>query len=402
MSAVQYEVGGVRLQRPFKIRRLGHLHFFSGNIGKTLDFYTRLLGLRISDILDVGKRLSPEAVAGLDDPHLYFTRFGSDHHSFVLCSDRIPVARGTPLPPGINVGQISWQVGSLAEVVEGEKWFRDGGRTVLRSGRDTAGANWHTYTPDPDGHPNELFYGMEQIGWSGHSKPLVMHRGYQEAPALPHISEQQEIEEAQAKGVDLASGSHRLDSRSPFVHDLAGVLAARPFRITGIGPVRLFAREPDASVTFYREQLGLRLTEEIEWRGHKCSFLRANNEHHSIAIYPEALREEIAPPTDNLCLSLGLRLGSYAQLRAAADYLESEGVELRELDPALFPGMDYTIFAVDPDGHMVQLYCYMEQIGWNGQPRPADLRRKVRTPWPDALEPLSDDMDGDVFMGPLA
>ena len=43
-----------------------------------------------------------------------------------------------------------------------------------------------------------------------------------------------------------------------------------------------------------------------------------------------------------------------------------------QVSPArAFPGIDYSAFAIDPDGHAMQLYYYMEQIGWDGKPRPA-------------------------------
>ena len=50
------------------------------------------------------------------------------------------------------------------------------------SGRDMPGSNWHTYLLDPDGHSNELYYGIEQIGWDGYSKPQSMYdRGFNDA-----------------------------------------------------------------------------------------------------------------------------------------------------------------------------------------------------------------------------
>ena len=49
----------------------------------------------------------------------------------------------------------------------------------------------------------------------------------------------------------------------------------------------------------------------------------------------------------------------------------------------------------------MQLYYYMEQIGWDGQPRPAAARRKVQQGnWPKALEPLTDTYTGEPFFGP--
>jgi hypothetical protein len=72
------------------------------------------------------------------------------------------------------------------------------------------------------------------------------------------------------------------------------------------------------------------------------------------------------------------------------------------LPPELTPGIDYAAYALDPDGHAVMLYYYMEQIGWDGRPRPAELRRKVDIDhWPETLAPLSDTYRGSVFQGPL-
>ena len=57
--------------------------------------------------------------------------------------------------------------------------------------------------------------------------------------------------------------------------------------------------------------------------------------------------------------------------------------------------------ALDPDGHCIQLYYYMEQIGWDGRARPAAERRRVNGNWPEALEPLSDTYVDQIFQGPL-
>jgi len=52
---------------------------------------------------------------------------------------------------------------------------------ISRAGRDMPGSNWHCYPYDIEGHRNELYYGMEQIGWTGLSKPRAMHeRGFRD------------------------------------------------------------------------------------------------------------------------------------------------------------------------------------------------------------------------------
>ena len=78
-------------------------------------------------------------------------------------------------------------------------------------------------------------------------------------------------------------------------------------------------------------------------------------------------------------------------------------VETDIIPPELHPGIDYAAYAFDPDGHCIELYYYMEQVGWDGKPRPKELRRRVDpNHWPEILEPLSDTYTGEPFIGPWA
>jgi hypothetical protein len=101
--------------------------------------------------------------------------------------------------------------------------------------------------------------------------------------------------------------------------------------------------------------------------------------------------------------SFGVQVANYRQLRDAVAFLQEHGVTVRtDLPPALHPGIDYAAYATDPDGHTIQLYYYMEQIGWDGRPRPAAERREANGAWPAALEPLTDTYAGEPFLGPWA
>lgn len=399
----KFAVGGVRLDRPFRIRRFGHFQFYSRKLAEARKFYIDLLGFTLTDELDLGDRIAdPVRRAAVDDTRFYFTRFAGDHHSLILSSLYLDEARGKQLPPRLSIGQISWQVGGLQEVVDGENWFRAEQLAVVKSGRDTPGSNWHSYIADPDGHPNEIFYGMEQIGWNGFSRPPSVYRGSRDPIRLPQISERQEIDDGLARGIDMASG-YRPPLSLPADTVMDGVLAQRPFRITGLGPVRVMARDIDASIAFYRDRLGLAVTEEIVWRGHRCIFLRVASEHHSLALYPEAIAAELGLSPHSFCFSLGVRLHNYRHLKNAIGHLRQNDVAIRYLPPELFPGMDYTAFAVDPDGHLVQLYAYMEQLGWSGAPRPPEARLKIDNEnWPETIDPHADSFGGEVFLGPLA
>lgn len=391
------------LDQPFKIRRLGHFGFNLINMDDAVHFYVDLLGFRVSDTMDYSKRAkSPEQVAGLGNPNGYFTRYGTDHHALVLFPRRVREALGRHESPGVTVNQVTWQVGSLSEVGNAIRWFSERGLNIQRSGRDMPGSNWHTYLLDPDGHTNELYYGIEQIGWDGHSKPKAMYeRGFAEPPPLPQIPEHQEVEDAVGKNIDLLSG-HRHRDRLPVKFDVDGILLPRPFKIVRLGPVSLFTADFAKSEAFYRCTLGFDLTEEVTWQGHRCLFLRNNTEHHSLALFPLALREQLGLSRHSTCAALGLQLANYRQLRDAVDFLKGQGATFTEaLPPDLHPGIEYAAHLLDPDGHCIQLYCAMEQIGWDGRAKPRELR-KPATPseWPEVLEKDSGLYGGEPFFGP--
>jgi catechol 2,3-dioxygenase-like lactoylglutathione lyase family enzyme len=394
----EFVVGGVKLPRPFRIRRLGHFGVNVLDPERSKDFYCKLLGFRVSDPIDFSERVPPERRDKVGPTVGYFSRHGTDHHSFVFFPRRIlevinPHARSQ----SGTVNQITWQVGSLQEVSDAFDWFTRRGRPIRRAGRDLPGSNWHFYPPDPDGHTNELYYGIEQIGWDGYSKPRDMYGvRYSKPPQLPHQSEYAEVAKA------AADGTRALDVGGEEKYEVGGILLARPFKIARIGPVRLFAADVDAMLGFYRDDLGFAVTEEVEYKGRRCYFLRANTEHHSVALYPLALREELGLKPDSTLMSFGLQLGSYRQLKDAIAFLKAEGVAIKYLPPELFPGIDYCAFAIDPDGYAIQLYWYMEQVGWDGKPRPAPTRPKIdNRSWPETVEGRSDAFLGEPFLGPL-
>jgi len=398
-----FNVGGVILNQPFKIRRLGHFGFNLSNMEDGVRFYVDLLGFRISDTMDYARRAKdPAQVAGLGDPNGYFTRYGNDHHAMVLFPKRVRDALGRHEQHGITVNQITWQVGSLKEVGDAIKWFNERGIKQQRSGRDMPGSNWHTYLYDPDGQSNELYYGIEQIGWNGHSKPRAMYdRGFDKPPELPQVSEFEEVQRARANGVDIFSGYRHVDTL-PATYDVDGVLLARPFKIVRLGPVYLFSEDMEAAAGFYRDTLGFTLTEEVVWRGERCLFLRCNTENHSVALLPLKLRDALGLSPHSKCAAFGIQLANYRQLKDAVKFFRNNGVEVTESIPTeLHPGIEFSATVRDPDGHTLQLYYAMEQIGWDGKPRPKQMRRTYSlNNWPEALEGDADAYLGEPFMGP--
>ena len=51
-GAAGFLIGGIRLPRPFRVRRLGHFGVYVNDPDAIQDFYCRLLGFHVADQID--------------------------------------------------------------------------------------------------------------------------------------------------------------------------------------------------------------------------------------------------------------------------------------------------------------------------------------------------------------
>jgi catechol-2,3-dioxygenase len=387
-----YDVGGVLLPRPFKARRLGHFALWQTDLEMARRLYVDLLGFRATDtVIRDGK---PVAV---------FTSHGTDHHSLAaIHASTAEGVRKAHYENGIFVNQISFQVGALEEVVNAHEYFEQRQIYISRLGRDFPGSNWALYVLDPDGHRIEFYYGMEQIGWDRRSKPAAAYiQAVRNGFSLPQPAEMTEIMQAEQGGVDLDSGFRPAEGLA-YDYCVGGVMLQRPFKVTKVGPVNLFVSDIAASEVFYTELLGLTKTEEVHHGGHRCVFLRCGTDHHCIGLFPLALRAELELNASTSLMSIGVQVATYRQLKDAVAFLREQGLRFIDTIPFdLHPGIDYAAHAVGPDGHCIQLYHSMEQVGWDGRPRPAAQRRRVEPDWPQTIEGLPDTYADQTYQGPL-
>ncbi len=120
----QYNVGGVLLDRPFKIRRLGHFGFNAENLEASRRFYFDLLGFFVTEPAGAG----------------YFGRHAGDHHSFALFDKKQFNERqytgdhAKHFRAENDINQITWQVQSIGEMAEASKYFRELGVEIMREG----------------------------------------------------------------------------------------------------------------------------------------------------------------------------------------------------------------------------------------------------------------------------
>jgi catechol 2,3-dioxygenase-like lactoylglutathione lyase family enzyme len=119
-------------------RRLGHVLLFTGDVDRQIDFYTRVLGLKLSD-------RSGSIVA--------FLRCTTDHHN---------VAFLTSKGPGFHHG--SFEVGSVDEIAMGAAVMQEAGwQPGWGLGRHVIGSNFFYYVRDPWGSWAEYFHDLDHI-----------------------------------------------------------------------------------------------------------------------------------------------------------------------------------------------------------------------------------------------
>lgn len=94
-----------------------------------------------------------------------------------------------------------------------------------------------------------------------------------------------------------------------------------PFRYKKLGYVALNVSDLDRSVAFYRDLVGLDLSDGVPGR---VSFLRCSRDHHNLVLYKAV---------DPGLKRIAFELESEAELARARAHLEERGVALTEIDP---------------------------------------------------------------------
>ena len=125
-----------------KIAELGHTGLWVEDLDKMKDFYTRVLGLTVTDEDD------ERGIVFLS------SRPDEEHHEFVLM-------RGRTAPPVARlVQQISWHVASLDDLLAFHRLLQAEGVTVERE--VTHGIALGIYFLDPEGNRIEVYWATDQ------------------------------------------------------------------------------------------------------------------------------------------------------------------------------------------------------------------------------------------------
>ncbi len=144
------------MSTPFAVRKIGHAVVFVSDLDRSRRFYTEVLGFKVSDIYP----------GSMMPGGMVFLRCNGDHHCLALVGDRPADA-----PKDKSLHHLAFELVTLDEVFRARDHLKRHGTKIVYEGRRRAGCQVAVEFLDPDGHHLELYWGVDQIGSDGRSRP---------------------------------------------------------------------------------------------------------------------------------------------------------------------------------------------------------------------------------------
>lgn len=147
------------------------------------------------------------------------------------------------------------------------------------------------------------------------------------------------------------------------------------FELRKIGHVVLNVSDLEASVRFYTEVLGLRISDRYPdtMVPGGMVFLRCNTDHHGVALVGGASRLERTSLNH-----FAFEVGSPDEVFGARAWLRQHGVPI-VFEGRRRAGCQLAVEFTDPDGNNLEIYWGLDQIGTDGRARPGSEWRPART-----------------------
>ena len=141
---------------PINVRKLGHLVYEVSDIERTTQFWTDILGFKVSDRNEFG---------------MVFLRCAGDHHSIALVPSK--KRERPPAGAGLQFHHLAMEVDNLDVLFRARDFLQARGIPIYFEGRRGPGGNIGVEFMDPDGYVFEIYAGMDQVGADGHTRPAT-------------------------------------------------------------------------------------------------------------------------------------------------------------------------------------------------------------------------------------
>ena len=147
-----------------------------------------------------------------------------------------------------------------------------------------------------------------------------------------------------------------------------------PFAVQKLGHVVVNVTDIEASKRFYTEVLGFRISDV--YGGDKMPggmvFLRCNGDHHALALIGGLPAEGEVKRTLH---HIAFELATLDEVFRARDHLKTHGTKIT-FEGRRRAGCQVAVEFLDPDGHHLELYWGLDQVGSDGRARPWDEWRQ--------------------------
>jgi catechol 2,3-dioxygenase len=169
--------------------------------------------------------------------------------------------------------------------------------------------------------------------------------------------------------------------------------AGMPFGIAKIGHLVLHCRDIERTVKFYTEILGFKVSDVYpnEMVPGGMVFMRFNHDHHGVGFVGcmEGQSQHIE------LNHLAFEVATIDELLRAREYLEEKGIPI-DFEGRRRAGSQIALEFHDPDGHRLELFWGLDQVGNEGRIRPASEWK-----WAHSLEDAIADpcADQDITVG---
>jgi catechol 2,3-dioxygenase-like lactoylglutathione lyase family enzyme len=148
------------------------------------------------------------------------------------------------------------------------------------------------------------------------------------------------------------------------------------FKIRRLGHVVLQVTDLNRSLLFYTQVLGFKVTEiyseDLQPGG--FAFLRCHTDHHSIALVGNGAARSQHKELHHVAFEVG----SVEEVFAVRERLRDQGATIT-FEGRRRAGCQIAVEFLDPDGHCLESYWELDQIGTSGYVRPSSEWKGIRT-----------------------
>ncbi len=146
-----------------------------------------------------------------------------------------------------------------------------------------------------------------------------------------------------------------------------------PFNVTKVGHVVLMVEDLERSVKFYTQVLGFRISDvypDTMMPG-KMVFMRCNADHHGIALVGAGKGSSAHCELHHLAFEVA----TLDEVLLAREHLKKHKVPI-DFEGRRRAGVQIAVEFSDPDGHRLEIYWGLDQVGNDGRVRPPEEWRE--------------------------